>query len=124
MFQRAARSCNPSWHPGHLPVVVVCCVSSNGIIAELCGAANLRYNRCARSSGDEERMILYPGALHMHSIYSDGSGTIEQIARAARLARLRWIIVTDHDTLAGQAYEGWLEDVLVIVDHEITPERN
>ncbi len=65
-----------------------------------------------------------PGALHMHTTYSDGSGAVEDLARAARAAGLRWIIVTDHDTLAGKRHEGWLDDVLVIVDHEITPDRN
>ena len=69
-------------------------------------------------------MRYYPGALHMHTIYSDGTGTVEQLARAARAAGLRWIIVTDHDTLAGKPYQGWQESVLVIVGHEITPDHN
>jgi hypothetical protein len=69
-------------------------------------------------------MHYYPGALHMHTTHSDGSGTVADLARAARRAGLRWIIITDHDTLAGQSREGWLDDVLVIVDHEITPDRN
>jgi len=60
----------------------------------------------------------------MHTTYSDGSGSVEDLARAARGAGLRWIIITDHDTLAGQPYEGWVDDVLVIIDHEITPDRN
>ncbi|MBK9943999.1 MAG: CehA/McbA family metallohydrolase [Kouleothrix sp.] len=69
-------------------------------------------------------MHYCPGALHMHTTYSDGSGSVEDLARAARGAGLRWIIITDHDTLAGQPYEGWIDDVLVIIDHEITPDRN
>jgi hypothetical protein len=69
-------------------------------------------------------MHYIPGALHMHTIYSDGTGTVEDLARAARKAGLRWIIVTDHDTLAGKPYEGWVDGVLVIVGHEITPDRN
>jgi len=69
-------------------------------------------------------MHTIPGALHMHTTYSDGSGSVEDLARAARAAGLRWIIITDHDTLAGQPYEGWIDGVLVIVDHEITPDRN
>src|SRR5262245_1790824 len=69
-------------------------------------------------------MHYCPGALHMHTIYSDGTGTVEDLARAARAAGLRWIIVTDHDTLEGQRFEGWIDGVLVMVDHEITPDRN
>ncbi|NOK62779.1 MAG: PHP domain-containing protein [Chloroflexi bacterium AL-W] len=69
-------------------------------------------------------MHYYPGALHMHTTYSDGSGTIDHVIRSARDAGLRWIIVTDHDTLEGRPYQGWRDDVLVIVGYEITPDRN
>jgi hypothetical protein len=69
-------------------------------------------------------MHYIPGALHMHTTYSDGSGAVEDLARAARAAGLRWIIITDHDTLEGQRFEGWIDDLLVIIDHEITPDRN
>ncbi|HEU4322400.1 MAG TPA: CehA/McbA family metallohydrolase [Roseiflexaceae bacterium] len=69
-------------------------------------------------------MHYYSGALHMHTIFSDGTGTIEEVAIAARAAGLEWIIVTDHDTLDGRFYEGWHDNLLVIVDHEITPDRN
>jgi hypothetical protein len=69
-------------------------------------------------------MYYSPGALHMHTTFSDGSGSVEELARAARDAGLRWIIITDHDTLAGLPQAGWLHDVLVIVGHEITPDHN
>ncbi|MGB9722474.1 MAG: CehA/McbA family metallohydrolase [Chloroflexia bacterium] len=68
----------------------------------------------------------YPGAFHIHSVHSDGSGTIPEIAEAARQAGLRWVVISDHDTLAGlEAGEaGWYGDVLVVIGYEITPERN
>lgn len=69
-------------------------------------------------------MYLYPGALHMHTLFSDGTGTVDDLVRAARNAGLRWIIITDHDTLEAKPYEGWRDGVLVIVGHEITPDRN
>jgi hypothetical protein len=69
-------------------------------------------------------MRYYPGALHMHTVASDGTGTVEHLARSARRAGLRWIIITDHDTLAGLPQAGWIDNVLVIVGHEITPDRN
>ena len=68
--------------------------------------------------------FVYPGALHIHTTYSDGSGTFPQVIAAARAAGLRWIIITDHDSLAGRPYAGWHDGLLVIVDHEISPERN
>jgi hypothetical protein len=60
----------------------------------------------------------------MHTRFSDGTGTVEELALAARQAGLRWIIITDHDTLAGLPQAGWVHDVLVIVGHEITPDHN
>ncbi|MBC8162778.1 MAG: PHP domain-containing protein [Roseiflexaceae bacterium] len=69
-------------------------------------------------------MYTYPGAIHMHTVFSDGSGTVDELVHAAREAGLRWIIITDHDTLAGQPFEGWRKDVLVLIEHEITPSRN
>lgn len=66
----------------------------------------------------------YPGAIHIHTTYSDGTGTFPEVIAAAREAGLRWIIVTDHDTLEGLPYAGWHDDLLVIVGHEITPDRN
>jgi hypothetical protein len=68
--------------------------------------------------------IYLPGALHMHTVYSDGSGTVEELAAAARDAGLRWIVITDHDTLNGRPYQGYIHGVLVIVGYEITPDRN
>ena len=41
------------------------------------------------------------GAFHLHSTYSDGTGTIPEIVRDAKKAGLDWIIITDHNCLAG-----------------------
>ncbi len=43
--------------------------------------------------------------FHMHSVYSDGSSTVEEIFKIARGIDLKAIAVTDHDTVLG------LEDV-------------
>lgn len=69
-------------------------------------------------------MYSYPGALHIHTIYSDGTGTVEHVIESARKAGLRWIIITDHNTLEHQPYEGWHNGALMIADHEVTPDRN
>jgi hypothetical protein len=68
--------------------------------------------------------IHLPGAVHMHTTYSDGSATYPELIAAARAAGLKWVIVTDHDTLEGLPFAGWHDDLLVIVGHEITPDRN
>jgi len=68
--------------------------------------------------------FVYPGAIHIHTTYSDGTAGFPEVIAAARDAGLRWIVVTDHDTLAGAPYAGWHDGVLVVVGHEITPDRN
>jgi hypothetical protein len=61
------------------------------------------------------------GVFHVHSRYSDGSGTPEQIARAAATAGLRFVVLTDHGdatrTPDAPAYYG---DVLLIDAVEIS----
>ena len=64
-------------------------------------------------------VFIYPGAIHIHSTHSDGSGTIEEIAHAAKRAGLSWIIITDHNNLSG--IEGIYDGVSVIIGEEISP---
>src|SRR5215210_1947668 len=42
------------------------------------------------------------GVLHVHSTYSDGTGTVPEIAAAARANGLDFLLLTDHDTLAAR----------------------
>jgi hypothetical protein len=61
--------------------------------------------------------------VHLHSTYSDGTGTVREIARAAAQAGVDVVLLTDHDTLAAKrnGEEGWHDDVLVLVGEEVTP---
>jgi hypothetical protein len=63
--------------------------------------------------------------VHLHSGYSDGTGTVPEIARAARRARADVVLLTDHDTLEAKrrGEEGWYGDVLVLVGEEVSPRR-
>jgi hypothetical protein len=63
--------------------------------------------------------------VHLHSIYSDGTGTVKQIARAARRAKADVVLLTDHDTLAAKrnGEEGWYGNVLLLVGEEVSPRR-
>jgi PHP domain-containing protein len=65
------------------------------------------------------------GVLHVHSTYSDGTGTVSQIAAAARANDLDFLLLTDHDTLAAREHgeEGWHHGVLVLVGEEVSPRR-
>lgn len=61
------------------------------------------------------------GCIHIHSTYSDGSGTISEIAREAAEAGLNYILVTDHNNLRAlqKGEEGWHGPVFVAIGYEI-----
>lgn len=63
------------------------------------------------------------GALHVHSIRSDGSGRVDDIARAAAAAGLQFVIVTDHgDGAGGGDVPTYRQGVLCIDAVEISTE--
>jgi len=61
--------------------------------------------------------------VHCHSTYSDGTGTVAEIAAAAARAGADAVLLTDHDTLAArrQREERWHGTVLVCVGLEVSP---
>ena len=63
--------------------------------------------------------------VHVHSTYSDGTGTVPEIAAAARRNGVDVVLLTDHDTLAARrsGEEGWHDSVLVLVGEEVSPKR-
>ncbi len=62
----------------------------------------------------------------MHSIYSDGSGKVEDIAGFADEVGLDFIILTDHNTLRAlkEGYEKWYGRTLLLVGCEINDKEN
>src|SRR6185295_2624926 len=60
--------------------------------------------------------------LHMHTRYSDGSGTHKDIAQAAMQAGLDAVIVTDHNVLV-QGLEGYYRSARPPTD-SVTPSRH
>ncbi|HEY3251879.1 MAG TPA: PHP domain-containing protein, partial [Ignavibacteria bacterium] len=71
-------------------------------------------------------MYEYSGAIHIHSVYSDGTGKIEEIAKAASDSGLDFIMMTDHNTLQPRkdGYEGWKNNVMVIIGYEVNDVKN
>ncbi|GAB4371186.1 MAG: CehA/McbA family metallohydrolase [Calditrichia bacterium] len=61
------------------------------------------------------------GCIHIHSLYSDGSGTIREISEEAREAGLDFIMITDHNNLRAlkNGEEGWYDSVLTLIGYEI-----
>ena len=66
------------------------------------------------------------GVIHIHSNYSDGTKTIEEIAQIGETAGLDYLMFTDHMTLQPQrdGLERFHGKVAVIIGYEIEDARN
>jgi hypothetical protein len=64
----------------------------------------------------------YGGIIHCHSIYSDGSGTVEEIMAAANESGAKYLILTDHNTRQAikDGKEGWYDNCLLLIGEEIS----
>ena len=71
-------------------------------------------------------MFEYVGAIHIHSVFSDGSGEVKDIAGFADESGLDYIILTDHNTLRAlkEGFEGWYGKSLLLVGCEINDKEN
>ena len=68
----------------------------------------------------------YTGVIHCHTDYSDGRASVKEVIKEAQKARLDYLIITDHNTLAPRrAYpEGFYDGLLVLYGVEVTPRYN
>jgi hypothetical protein len=66
-------------------------------------------------------LIEYIGVIHIHTRYSDGTGSVEDIVKAASELNLDYVIISDHNTLMAkeEGYEGMHKNVMVIVGYEL-----
>jgi hypothetical protein len=73
--------------------------------------------------GIAERFEDISCVVHLHSTHSDGTGTVAEIAAAARACGVDVVLLTDHDTLAAseRGEDGWRGSVLVLVGEEVSP---
>ncbi|HDZ91411.1 MAG TPA: hypothetical protein ENH37_12165 [Deltaproteobacteria bacterium] len=71
---------------------------------------------------DNTNIHEYVGNLHIHSRYSDGEGTVREIARTAGSLMLDFIILNDHSHMTQSVHledEGYYEGVMVLMGQEI-----
>jgi len=63
----------------------------------------------------------YKGLIHLHTTYSDGAGTVEEIAAAGNRRGMDFLISTDHNTLQPliDHKEGWYDHLLYLSGEEI-----
>ncbi len=68
----------------------------------------------------------YSVVLHVHSRYSDGSGSVLDILEDAQASHIDVLLLTDHDTRKGaeDPGEGYYGRTLLLVGGEITPPQN
>ncbi len=73
-------------------------------------------------SGDvpADGWVRVGGAVHVHTMLSDGGGTPDEVVKAARDAGLRFVAITDHGHLDAKPLEGYHDGVLLLVGTEIS----
>lgn len=71
-------------------------------------------------------MHEYVGNVHLHSTFSDGTLTIAEIARIGARNGMDFLIITDHQTLAGleQEQEGYYDKTLVLIGMEVNQRKH
>lgn len=60
------------------------------------------------------------GSIHIHTTYSDGGGTPQDVAAAARAEGLDYAIITDHNNADAKDFEGYHDGVLMLVGTEVS----
>jgi hypothetical protein len=88
------------------------------------GAAALRVALWRPSSvagtAPADGLTRVPGVVHVHTTLSDGSGTPDDVVRAARAAGAKFVVITDHNNVDVRSFEGYHDGVLVIAGSEIS----
>ena len=82
--------------------------------------ALLRPSPPLEGAAPRDGLVRAPGVVHVHTTLSDGSGTPEHVARAAREAGLSFVVITDHNTDAARPLSGYRDGVLVLVGAELS----
>ena len=60
------------------------------------------------------------GVVHVHTTFSDGGGTPQEVIEAARQAGLAYLGISDHNNADAKPFEGYRQGVLVLVGTEIS----
>jgi hypothetical protein len=81
------------------------------IAAFLAHAATVRYP--AAPVAFEADPSVWPGAFHVHTVASDGLGTLDDVADAATATGAAWVLVADHNTADRQGAR-FVKGVLIV----------
>ena len=108
------RAADTAAAPVSVPGTVRVCVLAV-LLAQGCAIAPIAAPRVPPVHGGvapptaDARFHDYRGVIHIHTTYSDGTGTFEEIGRIAQRQGLDFLITTDHNTLQPlvDGKEGW-----------------
>jgi len=86
---------------------------------------NLLIFRTYKSLPTEADPLEIQGVYHLHTQFSDGRKSVDEIAKLASQADLDFIIITDHGSPNYESYasQGWKEGVLVLAGSELSVSR-
>jgi hypothetical protein len=72
-----------------------------------------------------ERYYRYAGAIHIHTTYSDGSGSFQEVADEASEAGLDYFIATDHNTLQPlkEGHQRYWGSTLALIGTEVSTDQ-
>lgn len=81
--------------------------------------------RTYKASASKPSPLEIEGVFHIHTTYSDGRKSLDEIAKLASQADLDFIIITDHGSPNYESYssQGWKEGVLVLAGSELSVSR-
>ena len=68
----------------------------------------------------DDGYVRVPGVVHVHTTFSDGGGTPDEVILAAKAAGAQYVVITDHNNLDAKPFEGYRDGVLVIVGSELS----
>jgi PHP domain len=73
----------------------------------------------------QEQLVDVACVVHVHSTYSDGTASVDEIVAAAAAAGADAVLLTDHDSLAArqEGWEGRHDGVTLLVGTEVSPKQ-
>ena len=74
-------------------------------------------NRLPLEAPSERGILEWVGAIHVHTVASDGGGTLGEVAEAARVTGLDFVTITDHNVWAVPGPE-YVAGILMVLGEE------
>jgi hypothetical protein len=73
-----------------------------------------------RGATPDDGFTRVRGVVHVHTTLSDGGGSPEEVAAAAKAAGLGFVVITDHNNVDAKRFEGEHDGVLVLAGTEVS----